>query len=105
VTGTSWDSGLGNTRRVPDAYRAIEYPISDLVGQPTGQPVYALVGDHQGDGYTVPCYDTALYIDDLHLTDLQQAADLIAAEAHEGDRGHTGFKIKIGRGAMHMPSR
>ena len=41
---------------------------------------------------------------DLHLTDHQQAAELIAAEAQEGvDRGHTAFKIKIGRGAMHMP--
>ena len=92
------------TRRVPEAYRAIEYPIWDLVGQLTGQPVYALVGNYQGDDYKVPCYDTSLYIDDLHLTDHQQAAELIAAEAQEGvDRGHTAFKIKIGRGAMHMP--
>ena len=75
-----------------------------MVGQLTGKPVYALVGDYQGDGYTAPCYDTSLYIDDLHLTDHQEAADLIAAEAQEGiDQGHTTFKIKIGRGAMHMP--
>ena len=96
--------GEGEPKYVPDVYRAIEYPVWDLVGQLTGKPVYALVGDYQGDGYTAPCYDTSLYIDDLHLTDHQEAADLIAAEAQEGiNRGHTTFKIKIGRGAMHMP--
>ena len=90
-------------KRVPDEFRTIEFPIWDLDGKLTDRPVYGLIGLHQGDGYTVPCYDTSLYIDDLHLTDHRQAADLIANQAQQGiDRGHTAFKIKIGRGAMHM---
>ena len=52
----------------------------------------------------MPCYDTSLYIDDLHIKDDSEAASLIASEALEGaDRGHKAFKIKVGRGAMHMP--
>jgi L-alanine-DL-glutamate epimerase-like enolase superfamily enzyme len=52
----------------------------------------------------VPCYDTTLLIDDLHLANDDEAADLIAAEAEEGlARGHRAFKVKVGRGARHMP--
>ena len=52
----------------------------------------------------VPCYDTSLYFDDLHLADEAEAAALIAAEAREGyERGHRAFKIKVGRGARHLP--
>jgi L-alanine-DL-glutamate epimerase-like enolase superfamily enzyme len=43
-------------------------------------------------------------MDDLHLADDEAAAALIAGEALEGAaRGHTAFKVKVGRGAMHMP--
>ena len=65
-----------------------------------------LLGGHpEDDGvFRAPCYDTSLYIDDLHLEDDGEAATLIASEAMEGaGRGHTAFKIKVGRGAMHMP--
>jgi len=71
-----------------------------------GRPVYELIGDRveAGAGLRVPCYDTSLYMDDLHLEDDDAAADLIACEALEGAaRGHGAFKIKVGRGAMHMP--
>jgi L-alanine-DL-glutamate epimerase-like enolase superfamily enzyme len=54
--------------------------------------------------FRAPCYDTSLYFDDLHLADDAAAAALIAAEAREGyERGHRAFKIKVGRGARHMP--
>ena len=54
--------------------------------------------------FAPPCYDTSLYIDDLHLDDNAEAAALIASEALEGKaRGHNAYKIKVGRGAMHMP--
>ncbi len=85
-----------------------EYAIWDLIGQRTGQPVYALAAAISGR--TAPTvfhtltYDTSLYFDDLHLADDDEAAALIAAEAREGyDRGHRAFKIKVGRGARHLP--
>jgi L-alanine-DL-glutamate epimerase-like enolase superfamily enzyme len=85
---------------------ALEYPLWDLAGQMAGRPVYALIGRGRAGGSSlrVPCYDTSLYMDDLHLADDDAAAELIALEALEGvGRGHRAFKIKVGRGAMHMP--
>jgi L-alanine-DL-glutamate epimerase-like enolase superfamily enzyme len=87
---------------------AFEYPLWDLMGQREGQPVYALlahmVGRSIANPFSAPCYDTSLYIDDLHLESEQEAAALIAAEAMQGyERGHRAFKLKVGRGARHMP--
>ena len=93
-------------RGVDKRFRALEYPLWDLAGQLAGKPVYALLGGQPDDDevFRVPCYDTSLYIDDLHLEDDDEAATLIASEALEGAaRGHKAFKIKVGRGAMHMP--
>ncbi len=87
-------------------WRALEYPILDLVGQLAQKPVYAMVArsDIAAGAYRVPCYDTSLYMDDLHLGDDQAAAALLAEEAIQGmAMGHRHFKIKVGRGAMHMP--
>ncbi|MBI3959858.1 MAG: mandelate racemase [Chloroflexi bacterium] len=82
---------------------ALEYPLWDRAGKLAGKPVYALA-DASLSALSIPCYDTTLYFDDLHLTDDVAAADLIAAEALEGvARGHRTFKIKVGRGGMHMP--
>jgi L-alanine-DL-glutamate epimerase-like enolase superfamily enzyme len=53
----------------------------------------------------VRCYDTSLYFDDLHLEGHEAGAALIADEARQGwDRGHRAFKMKVGRGARHMPT-
>ena len=82
---------------------ALEYPLWDRAGKLAGKPVYALADDSL-TSLSVPCYDTTLYFDDLHLTDDTAAAELIAGEALEGlGRGHRHFKIKVGRGGMHMP--
>jgi L-alanine-DL-glutamate epimerase-like enolase superfamily enzyme len=85
--------------------RSFEYPLWDLAGQLSGQPVYALAAGRAIEApYSVPCYDTSLYFDDLHLASEVEAAQLIAAEAREGhERGHRAFKIKVGRGARHLP--
>jgi L-rhamnonate dehydratase len=88
---------------------ACEYPLWDLAGQRSGQPVYALAARINERPVptvlTVPTYDTSLYFDDLHLTDDDEAATLLAAEAREGEaRGHRAFKVKVGRGARHMPT-
>jgi L-rhamnonate dehydratase len=85
-----------------------EYPLWDLVGQRTGQPVYALAAAQAGvtveAPFRVPCYDTSLYFDDLHLASEEEAAQLLAGEAREGySRGHRAFKVKVGRGARHLP--
>jgi L-alanine-DL-glutamate epimerase-like enolase superfamily enzyme len=90
------------------AWRAFDFPLWDLAGKLGGRPVYALAAEMAGQpipaSLMVPCYDTSLYFDDLHLADHDAAAELIATEAREGlARGHRAFKIKIGRGARHMP--
>jgi L-rhamnonate dehydratase len=85
------------------AEKIIEFPLWDALGQRAGKPVYQLLGGKDGN-FSVPCYDTSLYFDDLHLDDEKAAADLIAEEARAGYmRGHRAFKIKVGRGAMYMP--
>ncbi len=85
-----------------------EYPLWDMAAKRAGLPVYrlaaAIAGTPVSAPLCVPCYDTSLYIDDLHLASDDEAAALIAAEARQGlERGHQAFKIKIGRGARHMP--
>ncbi len=95
----------GLTGGVLPAFRSFEYPLLDLAAKLAGLPVYALVAaDAPADGLRVPCYDTSLYIDDLAQIDEDAAVDLIAAEAAEGwAAGHRAFKVKVGRGARHMP--
>ena len=91
---------------VSERFRGLEYPLWDLAGKLAGKPVYEMLGgEPDEDGvFRARCYDTSLYIDDLHLADDDEAAALIASEALEGKaRGHTAYKIKVGRGAMHMP--
>jgi L-rhamnonate dehydratase len=85
-----------------------DFPLWDLAGQRSKKPVYQLVAAINGQtiagSFRAPCYDTSLYIDDLHLADEDEAAALIAEEARQGAaRGHRSFKIKVGRGARHMP--
>jgi L-alanine-DL-glutamate epimerase-like enolase superfamily enzyme len=91
-----------------EAARAWDYPLWDLMAKRAGEPVYALAAAVNSTTpptpYRAPCYDTSLYFDDLHLDSDDEAAALIAAEAREGyERGHRAFKIKVGRGARHMP--
>jgi L-alanine-DL-glutamate epimerase-like enolase superfamily enzyme len=108
LLGVTLDSLFDPTRGVLDPWRAFDYPLWDLAGRRAGQPVYALAASMHGltpqNPYRAPCYDTSLYVDDLHLSSTEAAAGLIAAEAREGfERGHRAFKIKVGRGARHMP--
>ncbi|MYC93393.1 MAG: mandelate racemase [Caldilineaceae bacterium SB0661_bin_32] len=96
------ENGVG-----PKAF-AIESPLWDLLGQRAGRPVYQILADRAGkkaaEPLRVPCYDTTLLIDDLHLATDEEGAALIASEARFGyENGHRAFKIKVGRGARHMP--
>ena len=90
---------------VPALLRALELPLLDLHGQLAGRPAYALFNaEPPVTPLRVRCYDTSLYFDDLHLSDDAAAVDLLVREAREGwERGHRAFKIKVGRGARHMP--
>lgn len=88
-------------------YKSIEFPLLDWLGKISGKPVYALAADPHADlktPFAVPCYDTTILIDDLHLKDDAAAVEFMMREAHEGkEKGHLHFKIKVGRGAMHLP--
>ena len=96
-----FDAGDG----VCPTYRALQFPLLDWLGRAAGQPVYALLTGGAGDApLMAPCYDTSLYIDDLHLPDDAEAVALLCEEARAGlAQGHTAFKLKVGRGARHMP--
>ena len=107
--GADLDALITVERGVVDEALALEFPLWDLLGQRTGVPVYQLLAQRAGRPLAagplrVPCYDTTLLIDDLHLDDDAAAAALIAEEAHYGHaHNHRSFKIKVGRGAHHMP--
>ncbi|HEX4208573.1 MAG TPA: enolase C-terminal domain-like protein [Ktedonobacteraceae bacterium] len=109
LLGERLDDVFLANRGVVEAYLAFDYPLWDLVGQHAGLPVYA-VAAIAGKAVSVstpmrvPCYDTSLYFDDLHIADEAGAAHLLVEEAQAGyRRGHRAFKVKIGRGARHMP--
>ena len=85
-------------------------PSGTLSGSAAGEPVYALAAGILGrevaaEPARVPCYDTTLYIDDLHQPDDDAGAALMADEAMQGwGRGHRNFKIKVGRNNIHLPT-
>ena len=93
---------------VADNWLVAEFPLWDLYGQYVRKPVYQLLAERAGKRVERPlrpkCYDTSLYFDDLNVAGETAASELLASEAREGyARGHRAFKIKIGRGARHLP--
>lgn len=83
-----------------------ELPLLDLAARIASQPVYQFAANTGGAALPlkVRTYDTSLYFDDLDTASDAEAAGLIAGEAQQGwDLGHRAFKIKVGRGAHHMP--
>jgi L-rhamnonate dehydratase len=89
---------------VNPVYYDIEFPLLDWLGKLQGKPVYELLLGKTTNKISIPCYDTSLYFDDLHLENDKDAVELIQSEALAGwALGHKSFKIKVGRGAMHMP--
>lgn len=91
--------------KVNSAYSDIEFPLLDWLGKMMDKPVYALFSDMEPSrSVEVPCYDTSLYFDDIHLEDDTEAVKLMQRQALEGwENGHRNFKIKVGRGGMQMP--
>lgn len=92
--------------RITPEYRNIEYPILDWYGKICQLPVYELMSktDKSTSSLQVPCYESTLYFDDLHLNDNEKAVDYMQRRALDAwDLGFRSFKIKVGRGARHMP--
>jgi L-rhamnonate dehydratase len=89
---------------IHDRFHSIQFPLFDWLANVRGVPVYELLsGQTSTSPLSVPCYDTSLYFDDLHLSSEQDAVRLLQEEAMQGfNEGFRGFKIKVGRGAMHM---
>lgn len=89
---------------IRERFLGVQFPLLDWLGQAQRKPVYELLTGRKAEQpLTVPCYDTTLYFDDLHLTSDADAVRLLQAEAMEGyAAGFRNFKIKVGRGAMHM---
>lgn len=105
--GQPLSSLLDAQARPLPAAAAIDFPLWDLLGKLRGKPVYALVAASAADIKTplrVPCYDTSLYMNDLGLDSDEAGAALIASYARaDYEENHRNFKIKVGRGARHLP--
>ncbi len=106
ILGVAVSDLLTSEAGATEMARAFDFPLWDLLGQLQGKPVYELVapaGAPRIGSLRVPCYDTSLYMNDLHLDSHEAGAALIAEHAREGyERNHRSFKIKVGRGARHM---
>ena len=107
LLGTPLQKQISADGRVREDAGEFEFALWDLLGARGNQPVYQLVaraGVEISEPLRVPCYDTSLYFDDLHLETDQEGAALMAEEARYGyDHKHRNFKIKVGRGARYMP--
>ena len=102
ILGQSLDAVMGSTG-VRAGWLPFEYALLDLAARQAEVPVWKLIAPDAAV-QEVTSYDTSLYFDDLDLKEDAAAAAFIADEAHSGwDRGHRAFKIKVGRGARHMP--
>ncbi len=106
--GTALDELITAENGVTDRAFILENPLWDLLGHLSGRPVYQILAGSASKDVVetprVPCYDTTLLIDDLHLPTDEEGAALLASEARFGyEQGHRAFKIKVGRGARHMP--
>jgi L-alanine-DL-glutamate epimerase-like enolase superfamily enzyme len=95
-----WDAKVGATTLL----RRADHALYDLVGKVLGEPVWRLLG---GEGPEwVPVYDTTLYFSDLLPEYAQRGANRLVEEFEEGlARGHTEFKLKVGRGARWMDAK
>ncbi|RXT13979.1 enolase C-terminal domain-like protein [Ammoniphilus sp. CFH 90114] len=91
--------------RINEEFRSLEYPLLDWLGKVTGKPVYDIIsGEKLITQLQVPIYESTLYFDELHLSNQVEAIKFMQERALDGwNMGHRSFKIKVGRGARHMP--
>lgn len=79
----------------------LDYTLHDLAGVIMDIPVHKMLG---GKGETsVPCYDGAIYMDDLIPEANPQGVDIIVKNCQDDYKlGYRAFKLKIGRGLQWM---
>lgn len=79
----------------------LDFALHDLAGMLLGEPVYRMLGA-AGDT-AVPCYDGAVYLDDLDPEEAPRGIDAVLANCADDYRlGFRAFKLKIGRGHTWM---
>jgi L-alanine-DL-glutamate epimerase-like enolase superfamily enzyme len=90
------ETGVTDERAEP-----LDFALHDLAGVILDQPVYRLLGA-TGDT-TVPCYDGAVYLDDLDPEESPRGIDAVLGNcADDYELGYRAFKLKIGRGHTWM---
>jgi len=84
----------------PEAF-ALDFALHDLAGVILEQPVYEMLGARGPSA--VPCYDGAIYMDDILPEDEPRGVDVVLANCrHDYELGYRAFKLKIGRGYKWM---
>jgi D-galactarolactone cycloisomerase len=82
---------------VDDAALPLDAALHDLAGVLLGVPVHELLGARGQP--RVPCYDGAIYQDDLDPPESPAGIDaVLACCGDDHAHGHRAFKLKIGRG-------
>lgn len=79
----------------------LDYALHDLAANILGKSVYEMLGG-KGD-LAIPCYDGAIYMDDVLPEDAPRGVDIIIKNCRDDyELGYRDFKIKIGRGFQWM---
>lgn len=79
----------------------LDFALHDLAGVVLDQPVFQMLGA-TGDT-AVPCYDGAIYMDDLDPEAAPRGIDAVLENCANDHRlGYRSFKLKIGRGYKWM---
>lgn len=83
-----------------DAALPLDLALHDLAGRILDQPVHAMLGSETP--LEPPCYDGAIYLDDVHLDEERGLRIVLDNCAADHARGFRAFKLKIGRGHRWM---
>jgi D-galactarolactone cycloisomerase len=78
----------------------LDLALHDLAGAILNQPVHAMLGSETP--IEPPCYDGAIYLDDVHLDEKRGLQIVLDNCAADHARGFRAFKLKIGRGHRWM---
>ncbi|MGC4192129.1 MAG: enolase C-terminal domain-like protein [Thermomicrobiales bacterium] len=79
----------------------LDFALHDLAGIILNQPVYQMIGT--AGRTTVPCYDGAIYMDDLDPENAPRGIDVVLENCtNDYQLGFRAFKLKIGRGYRWM---
>lgn len=93
-----FDPGLGV---IADEALGLDIALHDLAATILGVPVDQMLGAH--GARQVPCYDGAIYIDDLLPPEQPRGVDGVIDHCrHDYELGYRAFKLKIGRGYRWM---